>query len=127
MDHKILDFDKFIRERTQETMTVTVFGKDYEVPMQIPALVPVMMARAEMSMDATASTQMIMRAADAMFGKDAVDEMCFNGLSAKDLALLVEKLFAAINGADEDDEGDVQEVSDEDSRVVRMGASSEKK
>lgn len=127
MEHKILNFDQFMRERTNETMTVTVFGKNYEVPMKIPALVPVMMARAEFSLDAAASTQMIMRAADSMFGTEAIDEMCRNGMGAKELADLVQRIFTMISGTDADNEDEVQEVSDEDSRVTRIGDKREKK
>ena len=53
---KILDFDKFISEKKKETITVTVLGKDYPVSMEIPAIVPVMMARAEASLDQQQST-----------------------------------------------------------------------
>ena len=113
---KILDFDKFISEKKKETITVTVLGKDYPVSMEIPAIVPVMMARAEASLDQQQSTKMVMRAADAMLGPDNVDEMCAHGLSAGDLANLVQQLFKEINEGS-DDEEDIEEVTDEDSRV----------
>lgn len=110
---KILNFDQFMSEKQKETITVTVYGKEYAVPMEIPATVPVMMARAESSMDGQQSTKMVMRAADAMFGADAVDEMCSKGMSAGNLASLVQELFKAINGTDDDEE---EELTDDDSR-----------
>lgn len=113
---KILNFDQFMSEKQKETITVTVYGKEYAVPMEIPATVPVMMARAESSMDGQQSTKMVMRAADAMFGPENVDEMCAHGLSAGDLANLVQQLFKEINEGS-DDEEDIEEVTDEDSRV----------
>lgn len=121
-----LNFDKFMSENKREEIDVTVFGKVYKVPAAVPAIVPVMMARAELAGDAQESTKMIMRAADIMFGGDAVDEMCRNGMSAPDLAGLVQMLFAKINGQDPD-EDEAEELTDEDSRKAAPGGKSEKK
>ena len=77
---KILNFDKFISEKKQETITVTIMGEEYSVPMEIPAIVPVMMARAE-SMDGQQQTRMVMLAADAMLGAENVDKLCNKGFS----------------------------------------------
>lgn len=113
---KVINFDKFISEKKKETITVVVLGENYTVPMEIPAIVPVMMARAEEALDSQQSTKMIMRAADALFGSANVDKMCAKGLSAGDLATLVQQIFKEINeGSAEDDE--TEEYSDEDSRV----------
>jgi len=112
---KVLNFDQFLSEKNKETISVTVFGENYEVPAQIPAIVPVMMARAESTSDPQMATRMTMKAADAMFGEEAVNEMCDNGMSAPDLANLVQQLFKMINGTDDEDD-DTEEVSDEDSR-----------
>jgi len=112
---KVLNFDQFMSEKNKETIDVQVYGKTYKVPMEIPAIVPVMMARAESALDPQQSTKMVMRAADAMLGSEAVDELCCKGMSASDLSSLVQQLFKKINGADED-EDEAEEVSDEDSR-----------
>lgn len=113
---KTIDFDKFIREKQKETIDVKVFGKTYKVPMEIPATVPVMMARAEEAMDGQQSTRMVMRAADAMFGSANVDEMCRNGMSAEDLATLVKRLFSEINGGGEDEDDETEELTDDSSK-----------
>ena len=114
---KVLNFDQFISEKKRETLTVTVFGHNYEVPMEIPAIVPVMMARAEEEMDAQASTRMVMVAADSLLGKENIDEMCRNGLSAQDLSQLVQQLFQQINAPDEEESEEEEELTDADSRV----------
>lgn len=114
---KTLNFDKFLSEKKQETLDVTVLGRVYRVPMMIPAIVPVMMARAEENMDETQATAMIFRAADALFGKEAVDKMCADGLSGKDMADLVQAAFSIINGTNTEDD-DAQELTDEDSHTV---------
>lgn len=120
MEHKILDFDLFMREKKHETMTVKLFGENYEIPMEVPAIVPVLMARAEMSMDEQQNTVMIMRAADAMFGAETVDKLCAKGMTSRELAALVMKLFSEFSGVNTEDD-DVQEVDDEDSRVTAGG------
>lgn len=122
---KVLNFDKFISEKKKEMMDVVVFGKTYKVPMQIPASVPVAMARAEQSPTAEQSTIMIMRAADAMFGEANVNEMCAKGMSAKELAELISKLFVEINGSDDEDE-ETEELTDEDSRKPTAGKKTKK-
>jgi len=113
---KVLNFDQFIAEKSKETITVTVFGDEYEVPMEIPAIVPVMMARAESTNDPQMASRMTFKAADAMLGVDAVNKMCSKGMSSNDMATLVQMLFEKINGKDDDDDDEVEEISDEDSR-----------
>lgn len=123
---KTLNFDKFLSEKTNETLDVTVYGSTYKIPMKIPAIVPVMMARAEESLDESESSRMIFRAADALFGKSAVDKMCENGISGAELVDLVQRTFAVINGKEMVDE-EAQELTDEDSHVAARRGKSAKK
>lgn len=124
---KVLNFDKFIQEKNRETIDVTVLGKTYKVAAEIPAIVPVMMARSEATDDKQLATRMVMRAADAMFGKDAVNEMCDNGLSAANLADLVQRLFEQINTANTDDDDESEELSDDDNYKAARGGKNSKK
>lgn len=123
---KLLNFDQFISEKEKHVLDVQVFGKTYKVPMVIPAVVPVMMARAEAGMDPAKSTKMIMRAADAMFGAANVDQMCRDGLGAKDLTTLIEKVFAEIN-SDDDEDDEAQELDDESGHVQTKRSNRAKK
>lgn len=123
---KVLNFDQFMSEKKQETIQVTVFGKEYEVPAQIPAIVPIMMARAERTKNPVDNTKMIMFAADALFGNEAVNEICDKGMSTANLASLVTMLFKKINGSDDEDD-EAEELTDEDSRTPVAGGKSEKK
>ena len=125
MDHRVLNFDLFMQEKKHETMTITIFGKDYEVSLECPAIVPVMMARAEVEKDPKESTRMTMLAADAMIGKENVDELCSKGLSARDLADLIQRIFAEMNKSNAEDEE--QELTDEDSRSSAPSNKREKK
>ena len=121
---KVLNFDKFISEKENETIEVTVYGKKYFVPAKIPAIVPVMMARAED--DPASGTRMVMKAADVLFGQKAVNQMCENGMSATELADLVQRVFVLINGDDSDEDEDSEEYSDEDSRRTVGGSKGKK-
>ena len=112
--NRVLDFDLFMREHDHVMMDVVVFGDTYTIPCQIPAVVPIMMARAEESEEEVDSTRMIMKSADALFGKENVDKMCAKGMTAVDIAQLVGKVFSMING--KDDDGDAQELDDESGR-----------
>jgi len=123
---KVLKFDQFMKEKNREQIQVEVFGCTYYVPSQIPAIVPVMMARAENADDQQLATKMVMRAADALFGPKAVDEMCAHGIAASELAELVQQLFKMINGTDDDDD-ESQELTDEDSRRTVDSGSNAKK
>lgn len=114
---KVLNFDKFMAEKKEEFIDVTVYGKTYKVLAQIPALVPVLMARAEVALNQLESTKMLMRAGDALLGRAGIDELCAKGIGATDLATLINQLFLKINGAeDEDEESDSEEITDEASR-----------
>ena len=65
---KVLEFDTFMQEAKGENLTVRVGGKDYSVPPKIPAIVPLMMARAEKLADQSsrnaAYSKMIFTAAE---------------------------------------------------------------
>ena len=113
---KLIDFDQFMQEHDKRTMDVIVFGDKYTVAMEIPAIVPIMMARAEEALSPADSARMVMRAADTMFGVEGVNQMCRKGMTAQNLASLIERLFKEINAPSDDDE-EAQEVTDEDSRV----------
>lgn len=124
MANKVIQFDLFMNERNHDTITIkNIFGRDITVRAEIPAIVPVMIARAENMKDANEQTRMIMRAADGFLGAATVDELCAKGMTAEQLVQLMFKLFAMINGADGDEE---EELTDEDSRRS-AGGSLEKK
>lgn len=124
--NKVLNFDLFMQEKEKKTLDVTVYGDTYTVSMEIPAIVPVMMARAEESINGNDSTKAVMRAADALFGQENVDKMCRKGISATDLVNLVQKVFGMINGQDQS-EDDSEELTDDDSRVGKTGDKNAKK
>ena len=122
---KTLNFDKFISEKEREKIEVTIFGKKYMIDSFIPAIVPVMMARAEAAEDPQASVKMVMFAADALLGEKTVNELCRDGMSSDQLSALVLQLFNLINGTTaNDDEG--EEVTDEDSRKAVKGKNTKK-
>ncbi|MBR3795961.1 MAG: hypothetical protein IKK34_08035 [Clostridia bacterium] len=127
---KMLDFDLFMSEKEKETITVKVYGKEYEVPAKMPAVVPLMMARAERLADQSsrnaAFVKMIFTAADALFGTKQMDDICARGMDVEQLSMLIQKVFNVINGSEEDD-GEATELTDEDSRTKLPGGNGAKK
>ena len=113
----MLDFDCFLREAREEMLEVRVYGETCLVRPSIPALVPVMMARAERMDDAEAAMLML-RAADALFGKAQVDRMCEHGMSTEELAELVQRTFRLIQGEEPEE---AEEAMDDDKRRRRSG------
>ena len=73
-----------------------------------------------------AYSKMIFTAADALFGEKAMTEICESGMTVDMLSLLVQKTFALINGVEDFDEEDGQELSDEDSRSKLPGDAAKK-
>lgn len=104
MARKTMNFDAFMQEKKQEPIYVTVYGKEYPVKPEIPAIVPIMMARSEQEISNEESVKLMFTAADALFGQAAVNEMCGKGMSSEQMALLIQKTFAAINGETPEDE-----------------------
>lgn len=126
---KTIHFDLFMAEAQKETIAVVIGGRTFTVPARVPAIVPLMMARAEKLADQqsrnAAYTKAIFGAADALFGEKQMNEICAMGLSAEQLSLLVQQTFNAINGVEEDD-GETAELTDEDSRSSLPGDSAKK-
>lgn len=125
MAKNYIDFDKFISEKEHQYITVKVLGTEYKVAREFPAIVPVLMARQEGNINPAEQTKLIMRAAEILFGADALDEMCEKGLRAQDLVDLVKRLFAAIGGNDPEDD-DSEELDDESAKHSVGGNSSKK-
>ncbi len=111
---KTLDFDRFMREKDREYITVTVYGKQYKVLAEVPACIPLMMARAEETgvADKGEATLATIRAAKILFGDAAISEFENKGMSANDMGQLVQEVFKAIGG-DEDETEDAEEYDDE--------------
>jgi len=118
MSKKILNFDRYLSESRRDTIAVTVLDREYVIPCAIPAIVPVMMARSEATSDAVMKTNMIFKAGDALFGESNINQMCKDGISADDLAHLVNMIFKTIQG--EDPEEDLSQELDDESGYRRV-------
>lgn len=126
MSNRTLNFDNFMVEKKQDPIMVTVFGKEYPVKPEIPAIVMVTLARTnDTAISEFEATQMMIRAGDALFGKEIVDEFCSKGMQASQLIELIKMVFETINGKDVDGE-DVEDISDEDGLVSANGNKAKK-
>lgn len=117
MANRTLNFDNFMTEKKQEPIMVTVFGKEYPVKPEIPAIVMVTLARTnDTNISEFEATKMLLNAGDVLFGKEAISEFCAKGMQSDQLINLIKMVFETINGKDVDGD-DVEELSDEDSMV----------
>ena len=117
MKNRVLDFDNFMAEKNEEPIVVRVYGEEYKVKPEIPAIVPVMMARSNEEMSETDASRMVLRAGDILFGKKAIDHFCEMGMSVENLGSLIRTVFDRINGKGIDDD-DSETISDEDGMVA---------
>lgn len=121
MSQRTLNFDNFMSEKEREPIIVTVYGKDYKVKPEIPAVVMVTLARLnDSSVPDFESAKMLMHAADILFGKETINEFCDHGMSSEEIVTLIRMVFDTINGKDVDGD-DVESISDEDGMVSANG------
>ncbi len=102
----VLDFDLFLREKEEKLLEVRVLGSSYFIKPEIPALIPITLARAAEGLSPEETIRMSLQAADAIFGREAMDEMCRKGLTTGELAELVQKTVGLIRG-DEPEDGEI--------------------
>ena len=105
MKEKTLDFDRFLSEKRAEYVRVRVMGREYRVKKEIPALLPLTLARAEEGGEPAEMGRALLRAADTLFGRENVDALCRKGLSADGLTALVERTLALICGHEAKEDG----------------------
>lgn len=102
----MLDFDRFLAEKREEYVTVTVYGRRFRVKKAVPALLPLTLARAgENGREALGKA--LLQAGDALFGREAMDGFCRAGMAADSLTALVEQTLALILGGEEETDGDL--------------------
>lgn len=121
MSKRILNFDNFMAEKDEEPIIVRVYGEEYKVKPEIPAIVPVMMARSNEEMSEGDASRMVLRAGDILFGEDNINKFCKNGMSIENLGSLIRQVFDMINGKSVDDD-DAETLSDEDGMVAQNQA-----
>lgn len=120
MANRVLNFDQFIGEKKQEYIIVKAFGHEYKIKKEIPAIVPIMLARAGEKTQAQDVGLAMMKAGDVMFGKEAVDEMCMSGATVTDLGTLFRKVFEMVSGQDIDgDDIDSETYDDVSGKMVK--------
>ena len=120
-----LDFDAFLREAEKTMMKIRVLGKEYEVKPELPALIPMKLARAQEGMSEEETVRMYLQSADAIFGKEAIDEMCEKRLTTPELAELVKQTVALIRGEEPKESGG-EVLMDDAGRVAMRKAPGKK-
>lgn len=125
MERDTLDFDRFLSEKRGEYVTVSVFGKPYRVKREIPALLPILLARAEAGGQPAEMGKALLRTGDMLFGAESVDGFCRQGMTAEELTALVEQTLALICG--QKPRADIETFEDDGSRQDDGGEAPVKK
>lgn len=102
MANKYLDFDRQFSEMKRETITVRLFGEDVTIPAQIPAIIPIELARYEAK--SNVPMPVLIRAANMLFGEKITEWAQRPDFTADMLGEIIVRVFGAINGTDEGDE-----------------------
>lgn len=102
MRGQTLDFDRFLSEKRQEYVTVNVFGESYRVKREIPALLPLMLARAGEEDARPVLGRTLLQAGEILFGAETLRGFALRGMSAGEMAELVERTLALICGVEEE-------------------------
>ncbi|MBQ9301291.1 MAG: hypothetical protein IJ214_12370 [Clostridia bacterium] len=124
MERDMLDFDRFLSEKKKAYVTVSVFGKPYRVRREIPALLPILLARAEAEGQAAEMGKALLKTGDMLFGAENVDGFCRQGMTAEELTELVEQTLALICG--KKPENDTETLEDDGSREADGGEAAKK-
>lgn len=94
MSNKYKDFDEFFGSMEKKPMaSLTLYGKEYYLPSEIPATVMLEMYSAYKEGKSTVSEEKQMEIAFSMLGMDNVVEWCNNGLTMSQLEQII--LWAA--------------------------------
>lgn len=102
------NFDAFISEMNRETVSFTIFGKTYEIEKRMPAVIPLELSKYDD--DDGIPSKVLFKAANNIFGKKILDELCVNPLFTTDvLAELVKWAFEAINGGGDSEPEEITE------------------
>lgn len=118
MGRRFRDFDAQFAEMRHETITIKVYGKEYEFPAVIPAYVPLEMAKYEGGQGAP--NRVMLNAARVMFGDEALSEWSSHrDFDMQKLGLIIKQAFEMINGEDEYDNEPTSEDDATDGRTER--------
>ena len=117
MERDTLDLDRFLDEKRKAYVTVSVFGKPYRVKREVPALLPILLARAEEDGQPAEMGKAL------LFGVENVDCFCRQGMTAEELTALVEQTLTLICGQKAGE--DTETLEDDGSR--KAGDSDAKK
>ena len=86
--NNVLDFDAAMAEMGAKTITVMLFGEEWQIPGELPALIPlkVMRLQREQGGDADLSREDTIEMATALFGEANLDEWLRRGITMDQLA-----------------------------------------
>ena len=121
---RYIDYDKYYAEREHETTTVRIFGRDCEVPVELPF--DYMMKLIKLSQEEKgASTSENLKLLSQMFKPDDYKHITTNPkFKVSDVHALVRVVWLE---TPDDDDGEAEEVTEDSLIIEKSGAHQRKK
>lgn len=101
---RVVDFDSFRRERTDDPVILRIDGEDYTLPSQLPAIVAldVLRLQREEGNDAEANAQAVSQMAEAIFGDQLRPIIVKHNIAMDELADLLMETLRIYGGISDD-------------------------
>lgn len=98
MTNRHFDFDQFMAEKEHKPVTLKAFGKKYELPHSLPALLIVKTLKMQKRGQESTSEEDVIEMAESIFGKKNLDEFLKKGLTMDGLDALIENVIGLYTG-----------------------------
>lgn len=121
---KFIDFDKYMAERGQELKTVRIFGRDCDVPQEVPfdyMMTMLKLSAEEQGMTASANIRLLQQ----MFKQDDYEFITTHpSFKLSDVHALVRKIWLE---SDDDEADEPDEITEDNLAIEKSGANRRKK
>jgi hypothetical protein len=90
---KYFDFDQYMEERNGGTFTIKAFGKEYQIPNDVPFDVILTISRAFKSGKQNMSEEETVKMTNTIFGEETFAEWLKKGIGLKGIMILTEQVM----------------------------------
>lgn len=100
---KYFDFDAWREERNAQPIIIKAFGKEYEIPSDVPFDVVLGLVHSmREGVEEITQVEQVLEMAESVFGKDTMDEWRSNRIGVNEIKFMTEKVMAMYQQQSED-------------------------
>jgi hypothetical protein len=92
------DFDQFLREQAKEPIVIRIFGKEEELPAELPAMILLRISDLQEKGADKTSMRDVFDMAYAVFGEERVKSWMYKGISVNGLEVLLKEVMSVYTG-----------------------------